>query len=73
MIDTAGTICHAMDALAEAGAAVLMRAVPHPVLSGPATTNMVVAGAHHSTEDDNDKIEQISPFAETPVEAIARN
>ena len=37
MIDTAGTICHAADALAEAGAVEVYASCTHPVLSGPAT------------------------------------
>ena len=36
MIDTAGTICHAADALAEAGAVEVYASCTHPVLSGPA-------------------------------------
>lgn len=36
MIDTAGTICQAADALAEKGAAAVYGCATHPVLSGPA-------------------------------------
>jgi ribose-phosphate pyrophosphokinase len=36
MIDTAGTICQAVDALKEAGAAKVVAYITHPVLSGPA-------------------------------------
>jgi len=36
LIDTAGTIAHAVDALKEAGAAKVVAYVTHPVLSGPA-------------------------------------
>lgn len=40
MIDTAGTICHAADALAEAGATEVYASCTHPVLSGPALDNI---------------------------------
>ena len=40
MIDTAGTICHAADALAEAGATHVYASCTHPVLSGPALDNI---------------------------------
>jgi ribose-phosphate pyrophosphokinase len=36
MIDTAGTIVQAVDALKEAGAARVVAYITHPVLSGPA-------------------------------------
>ncbi len=36
LIDTAGTIAHAVDALKEAGAAKVVAYITHPVLSGPA-------------------------------------
>ena len=36
MIDTAGTICQAVDALKEAGASRVVAYITHPVLSGPA-------------------------------------
>ncbi len=39
MIDTAGTICHAADALAEESADV-HASCTHPVLSGPAMENI---------------------------------
>lgn len=40
MIDTAGTICHAADALAAAGATAVYASCTHPVLSGPAMDNI---------------------------------
>ena len=40
MIDTAGTICHAADAPAEAGAVEVYASCTHPVLSGPAMDNI---------------------------------
>lgn len=40
MIDTAGTICHAADALKEAGATAVYASCTHPVLSGPAMDNI---------------------------------
>ena len=74
MIDTAGTICHAADALAEAGAVEVYASCTHPVLSGPAMDNiqksaikkLVVLDTIYLPEDRLiDKIEQIS-IAETP-------
>lgn len=40
MIDTAGTIAHAADALAAAGATAVYASCTHPVLSGPALDNI---------------------------------
>src|SRR3712207_7708445 len=41
MIDSAGTICHAADALAEAGATAAYASCTHPALSGPALDNKI--------------------------------
>ena len=69
MIDTAGTICHAADALAEAGAVEVYASCTHPVLSGPAMDNiqksaikkLVVLDTIYLPEERLiDKIEQIS-------------
>lgn len=40
MVDTAGTLCKAAAALKEAGAIKVVAYVTHPVLSGPAVTNI---------------------------------
>ena len=80
MIDTAGTICHAADALAEAGATAVYASCTHPVLSGPAMDNisksaikkLVVLDTIEIAEDRLiDKIEHIST-AELLAEAIIR-
>ena len=80
MIDTAGTICHAADALAEAGAVEVYASCTHPVLSGPAMGNiqksaikkLVVLDTIYLPEDRLiDKIEQIS-IAKLLAEAIVR-
>lgn len=80
MIDTAGTICHAADALAEAGAVEVYASCTHPVLSGPAMDNiqksaikkLVVLDTIYLPEDRLiDKIEQIS-IAKLLAEAIVR-
>ena len=80
MIDTAGTICHAADALAEAGAVEVYASCTHPVLSGPALDNiqksaikkLVVLDTIYLPEDRLiDKIEQIS-IAKLLAEAIVR-
>ncbi len=80
MIDTAGTICHAADALAEAGATHVFASCTHPVLSGPALDNiqksaiekLVVLDTIYLPEERLiDKIEQIS-IADLISEAIIR-
>ena len=80
MIDTAGTICHAADALAEAGATHVYASCTHPVLSGPALDNiqksaiekLVVLDTIYLPEERLiDKIEQIS-IADLISEAIIR-
>ena len=40
MVDTAGTLCKAAGALKESGAVKVVAYVTHPVLSGPAVTNI---------------------------------
>ena len=81
MIDTAGTICHAADALAEAGATNVFASCTHPVLSGPALDNiqksaiekLVVLDTIYLPEERLiDKIEQIS-IADLISEAIIRS
>ena len=80
MIDTAGTICHAADALAEAGATHVYASCTHHVLSGPALGNiqksaiekLVVLDTIYLPEERLiDKIEQIS-IADLISEAIIR-
>lgn len=80
MIDTAGTICHAADALAEVGATAVYASCTHPVLSGPALDNIqksaikklvVLDTIDLSEERLIDKIEQIS-ISELIGEAIIR-
>ena len=80
MIDTAGTICHAADALAEAGAVEGYASCTHPVLSGPAMDKisqsairkLVVLDTIAIPEDRLiDKIELIST-ADLRAEAIIR-
>ena len=80
MIDTAGTICHAADALAEAGAGEVYASCTHPVLSGPAMDNiqksaikqLVVLDTFYLPEERLfDKLEKIS-IAHLLAEAIVR-
>ena len=80
MIDTAGTICHAADALAEAGAVEVYASCTHPVLSGPAMDNIqksaikklvVLDTIYLPQERLIDKIDQIS-IAHLLGEAIVR-
>ena len=80
MIDTAGTICHAADALAEAGAVDVYARCTHPGLSGPAMENLqksaikklvVLDTIYLPQERLIDKIEQIS-IADLLSEAIIR-
>lgn len=80
MIDTAGTICHAADALKEAGAVSVFASCTHPVLSGPAMDNIERSAIEKLVVLDTiflpegrliDKIEQIS-IADLIAEAIIR-
>lgn len=80
MIDTAGTIAHAADALAEAGATAVYASCTHPVLSGSALDNiqnsaikkLVVLDTIDLPEEKLiDKIEQIS-ITDLISEAIIR-
>lgn len=80
MIDTAGTICHAADALAEKGAKAVYASCTHPVLSGPAMDNIqrsaieklvVLDTIYLPPERMIDKIEPIS-IAHLLGEAIIR-
>ncbi|MDQ0222106.1 ribose-phosphate diphosphokinase [Streptococcus moroccensis] len=80
MIDTAGTICHAADALEAAGAVDVYASCTHPVLSGPAMDNiqksaikkLIVLDTIYTPEDRLiDKIEQIS-IADLLADAIVR-
>jgi ribose-phosphate pyrophosphokinase len=40
MVDTAGTLCHAANALKESGAEAVHAYITHPVLSGPAVSRI---------------------------------
>ena len=80
MIDTAGTICHAADALAEKGATAVYASCTHPVLSGPALENIEKSAIEKLVVLDTiylpkerliDKIEQIT-IADLIAEAIIR-
>lgn len=80
MIDTAGTIAHAADALAEARATAVYASCTHPVLSGPALDNIqhsaiekliVLDTIDLPSERLIDKIDQIS-IAELVADAIIR-
>lgn len=80
MIDTAGTICHAADALAEAGATAVYASCTHPVLSGPAMDNISKSAIEKLVVLDTieipqerliDKIEHIST-ADLLADAIIR-
>lgn len=80
MIDTAGTICHAADALRDAGAVSVYASCTHPVLSGPALDNIERSAIEKLVVLDTiflpenrviDKIEQIS-IADLIAEAIVR-
>jgi ribose-phosphate pyrophosphokinase len=44
MIDTAGTICQAAEALQDRGAKAVIAAATHPVLSGPAVDRLKATG-----------------------------
>jgi ribose-phosphate pyrophosphokinase len=41
LVDTAGTLCHAAVAIKESGAKSIVACATHPVLSGPALTNII--------------------------------
>lgn len=80
MIDTAGTICNAANALREKGATEIFAACTHPVLSGPAIeritksaiTELLVLDTLYLPEEKKiDKIKQLS-VAEILADAISR-
>lgn len=80
MIDTAGTICNAANALKEKGATEIFAACTHPVLSGPAieritksaiTELLVLDTLYLPDEKRIDKIKQLS-VAEILADAISR-
>lgn len=80
MIDTAGTICNAANALKEKGATDIYAACTHPVLSGPAIerinksaiTELVVLDTIELPDEKRiDKIKQLS-VADILAEAISR-
>ena len=81
MIDTAGTLCNAADALKENGARKVIGYVVHPILSGPAISritasqldSLVVMDTISLDKEANEcgKIQQIS-LAEMLAEAVRR-
>jgi ribose-phosphate pyrophosphokinase len=80
MIDTAGTVCNAANALKEKGATDIFAACTHPVLSGPAIeritksaiTELVVLDTLELPEEKRiDKIKQLS-VAGILADAISR-
>ena len=80
MIDTAGTICNAANALKEKGATDIFAACTHPVLSGPAierinksaiTELVVLDTIELPIENQIDKIKQLS-VADILADAISR-
>ena len=80
MIDTAGTICGAAEALMERGAARVLAVATHPVLSGPALDRLdaspiervVVTNTLPIPEGSSDKIEVVSiaPIVASTMRAI---
>lgn len=62
MVDTAGTLCKAAAALKEAGAIKVVAYVTHPVLSGPAVTNIT-----------NSQLDQMVVTDTIPLSAAAAN
>lgn len=80
MIDTAGTICNAANALREAGATEVYACCTHPVLSGPAidrisksaiTELVVLDTIELPAEKQTEKIKQLS-VADILADAISR-
>lgn len=62
MVDTAGTLCKAADALKEHGAAKVMAYCTHPVLSGPAIDNI-----------ENSSLDSLVVTDTIPLSGAARN
>lgn len=62
MVDTAGTLCQAADALKERGASKVVAYCTHPILSGPAIENIC-----------NSKLDEIVVTDTIPLSTAARN
>jgi len=62
MVDTAGTLCKAADALKEHGAAKVMAYCTHPVLSGPAIENI-----------ENSSLDSLVVTDTIPLSEVAKN
>jgi len=71
LIDTGGTICEAVRALLEAGAADVIVAATHGVLSDPAVKRLSEAGAREVIVTDTVPIERDKRFKELTVLPIA--
>ena len=62
LVDTAGTLCKAADALKEHGASRVMAYITHPVLSGPAISNI-----------ENSQLDELVVTDTIPLSEEARN
>ena len=71
MIDTAGTICQAADALFEKGAAEVMVTATHAVLSGPAVERLRTSRISEVIVTDTLPIGEESRFPQLTVLSIA--
>jgi ribose-phosphate pyrophosphokinase len=71
MIDTAGTITHAADALMEDGAAGVIIAATHAILSGPAVERLKECQASEVIVTDTLPIEDDKRFDQLTVLSIA--
>lgn len=71
MIDTAGTICHAADALMAEGAAGVIIAATHAILSGPAVDRLKACSAVEVIVTNTLPIDQESCFDKLTVLSIA--
>ncbi len=74
MVDTAGTLCHAADALKEKGALQVFAYVTHPVLSGPAVENIMASALDSlvvtNTIPLNEKARKCSKIRQISVDRI---
>ena len=71
MIDTAGTVCQAADALMAAGAAEVIAAATHPVLSGPADRAAAGLGVRGGHRDQHAAAPAGAPVRKLTVLSIA--
>ncbi len=74
MVDTAGTLCHAADALKEKGALQVFAYVTHPVLSGPAVDNIMTSALDRlvvtNTIPLNERAKKCSKIRQISVDRI---